>query len=1095
MHITFPRALALDEAPLANLVQQVAIHSQTLEGNLINFVQGRTRGLLFQPTNDPNSILLLRNRRNVPERYERVLLADIDIDVNTPQVDLSNSTWIRHPGIPDAFDHQRELALIRDSWAGAFSYSVEDPASNRKGLRNPQVGAVHAVHAHWAITNGQATIVMPTGTGKTETMLSILVSARCQKVLVVAPTDTLRSQLAAKFLSLGIIKDADAGILPNTARTPVVCTLRHFPQSVADVDDLFGRANVVVTTSHIAGQCETAVQERMAEQCDVLFIDEAHHAEAKTWLSFKKAFAAKRILQFTATPFREDGKPLDGDIIFKYPLVRAQQEGYFRPITFDPVNVFNKARIDEAIAEKAIQRLRDEAHLGHVLMARVSDTGRAEEVFQIYARYPEFNPVQLHTGIKSIRERERIREEIISGHARIIVCVDMLGEGFDLPTLKIAAFHDIRKTLAVTLQLAGRFTRARPDLGNATFIANTAEVQVRDELRKLYTRDPDWNVLLPQLADQLIGEQLSLQEFLRGFAATFTSEIPLKTVKPATSAVVYRTRCQDWTPENFRQGIHSVSTCEQVHYALNAAARTMVIVTARRVQLDWTEVEHLFSWEWELYVLFWSQDQNLLFINSSSNSGEYRSLAQAVCGDVELIRGQDVFKTFAGVTRLRLQNVGLTEQLGRNIRYTGRMGADVEGGMTDAQRRRATKSVLSGAGFENGHRTAVGASRKGRIWSHRRGRVDELVEWCRSIGGKLLDRAIDPNQILQGTLEAQIVADRPPVMPIGVDWPEEIYQKPESAWTILVDDAEYSLSELDIQLANQTLAGPIRFAMAGVNVRVEFELQLFQDGENPNYRFARRGQETVQIRRGGEAARVFGCSDWFYDNPPIIWFANGASLEGNSLVPLKAELPPYDRARLRTWNWDGVDIRKESQGVRKDADSIQARVIRELLARNHDIVFDDDNPGEAADVVAIRVVGTFANPTGIEVEFFHCKYSGDANPGRRVDDLYELCGQAQKSTSWAGSHEKRTDLFTHLLRREESRVDGGGPSRFERGDAEVLLAVREISHTWPVSLKIAMVQPGVSSALASNQQLTLIAVTENYLKETFNLPLEIITSA
>jgi superfamily II DNA or RNA helicase len=55
----------------------------------------------------------------------------------------------------------------------------------------------------------------------------------------------------------------------------------------------------------------------------------------------------------------------------------------------------------------------------------------------------------------------------------------MLGEGFDLPELKIAAFHDIRKTLAVTLQLAGRFTRARHDLGDATFIANLADVDVR----------------------------------------------------------------------------------------------------------------------------------------------------------------------------------------------------------------------------------------------------------------------------------------------------------------------------------------------------------------------------------------------------------------------------------------------------------------------------------------------------------------------------------------------------------------------------------------------------------------------------------------
>ena len=130
-------------------------------------------------------------------------------------------------------------------------------------------------------------------------------------------------------------------------------------------------------------------------------------------------------------------------------------------------------------------------------------------------RTGEFNPVQLHTGITSQKEREKIRRQIISGESRIVVCVDMLGEGFDLPELKIAAFHDIRKTLAVTLQLAGRFTRARPNLGDATFIANTADVHVQDELRKLYTRDPDWNALLPVLSDQAIGEQLSLQEFLK----------------------------------------------------------------------------------------------------------------------------------------------------------------------------------------------------------------------------------------------------------------------------------------------------------------------------------------------------------------------------------------------------------------------------------------------------------------------------------------------------------------------------------------------------------------------------------------------------
>jgi superfamily II DNA or RNA helicase len=78
---------------------------------------------------------------------------------------------------------------------------------------------------------------------------------------------------------------------------------------------------------------------------------------------------------------------------------------------------------------------------------------------------------------------------ILERRTQIVVCVDMLGEGFDLPELKIAAFHDVKKSLAVTLQLAGRFTRAKPNLGDPTFIANIGDPKVSDELRILYAQD------------------------------------------------------------------------------------------------------------------------------------------------------------------------------------------------------------------------------------------------------------------------------------------------------------------------------------------------------------------------------------------------------------------------------------------------------------------------------------------------------------------------------------------------------------------------------------------------------------------------------
>ena len=223
-------------------------------------------------------------------------------------------------------------------------------------------------------------------------------------------------------------------MLSPHAKYPIVGTLKHIPTTVADVDAFFGRCQVIVTTSSIAGQCSVNVQQRMAYYCPYLFIDEAHHAEAPTWRAFKGQFRARRIVQFTATPFRQDGKPLDGAIVYKYPLKKAQQEGYFRPIHFRPVVEFNHKRSDAAIAEKAVEQLRADTDKGHILMARVGSVPRARVVFDIYKQYSEFNPVELHTGIKSIPEREAARNQILSGKSRIVVCVDMLGEGFDLPS-------------------------------------------------------------------------------------------------------------------------------------------------------------------------------------------------------------------------------------------------------------------------------------------------------------------------------------------------------------------------------------------------------------------------------------------------------------------------------------------------------------------------------------------------------------------------------------------------------------------------------------------------------------------------------------
>ncbi|MNY48996.1 Type III restriction enzyme, res subunit [compost metagenome] len=94
---------------------------------------------------------------------------------------------------------------------------------------------------------------MPTGTGKTETMLATLITARCSRVLVLVPTEALRRQVAEKFFTLGIFKNPQCAVLAESAVRPVVGTLTKRPANAAEVDEFFEKCNVVVTTSALAG--------------------------------------------------------------------------------------------------------------------------------------------------------------------------------------------------------------------------------------------------------------------------------------------------------------------------------------------------------------------------------------------------------------------------------------------------------------------------------------------------------------------------------------------------------------------------------------------------------------------------------------------------------------------------------------------------------------------------------------------------------------------------------------------------------------------------------------------------------------------------
>ena len=299
---------------------------------------------------------------------------------------------------------------IVKSWNGIFKFEQENPERGKRGLRRPQIGALYAVLAHWSTTDADATVVMPTGTGKTETMLALLVCAQLRRVMVVVPNSALRDQIAEKFITLG--KLAECGCIPAATQPPIVARLRKRPKSVGEVDAVFRRANVIVSTMQVAGQCTPEVQKRMAELCSHLFIDEAHHIAARTWAEFKAQFRERLIVQFTATPFRTDGKRVDGKFIYSYPLARAQNEGYFRPVAFSPIEEFDPDEGDIALAQRAGELLQADlkAGLDHLLMARVDTTERANDIVELYkGEFPDSIRSQFTPGFLRRSARSGLR--------------------------------------------------------------------------------------------------------------------------------------------------------------------------------------------------------------------------------------------------------------------------------------------------------------------------------------------------------------------------------------------------------------------------------------------------------------------------------------------------------------------------------------------------------------------------------------------------------------------------------------------------------------------------------------------------------------
>ncbi|SEN57799.1 Superfamily II DNA or RNA helicase [Mucilaginibacter gossypiicola] len=1041
-------------------------------------------GLEIKINGNPVLLLIKRNSQALKKQYTHIVVID-EINFNElPQtLDLSDLDWNKHPLLSEDYVKKHTKQLVTSSWKNNFNFKEDSPGS--AGLRVPQIGSLHALKAHWCISNEAAVIVLPTGTGKTETMLSTLVLENIPSLLVVVPTDALRDQLAGKFATLGILPEF--GIVNEDAENPIVGIMRHAFKTPAAVKQFIGEVNVTIATMSVLAACTNEIQTSIAGEITHLFIDEAHHTPAATWSVFKNKFSKQRVVLFTATPFRNDGKKLDGKFVFNFPLKKAQELDYFRPILFKPINEHNRKLADQQIAALSVETLAEDLNNGfdHILMVRVNKIERAEEILPYYASHTQFNPVIIHSQIKPASDLKQIVANVKLKKHRIIICVDMLGEGFDLPELKIAAFHDTKKSLAITLQLAGRFTRPRTDLGQATFIANLAEAEVTEDLEDLYYKDSDWNLLLPDMAYKMSLEQEDFRDFMEGFKG-FPDKFPIQAIKNPLSVIIFKQESDKWNPLNYRKGLAGIDSFEYVYSDYNKEKEVLIVITGKRNAVKWAKVEDFQSINWEIIVCHFDQETKLLYLHASNTNSYYDRFVQAVGIDAFLLKGQNIFRVFYGLNRLRLHNVGVREPMGRAMNYIMRVGSDIKTALRSTEINKAIKSNIFGVGFENAGRTSVGCSHHGRVWSMRSNNIPTWIKWSKGVANKITDESIDADLVLKGTLLPEEITVIEDVLAFSIEWPDFIYRELIGSMEIIFKNEEYPVWNCDLSVVSQTSMS-ITFSIDFPVGKQLIVLELYHESNQNKYRF--KSSSELFVRIGGERRLL---KDFFEDYPPLIYFVNGSFLEGNLFTRITHILPKFPSERILTDNWIDTNIRLESQSYAKKTDSIQYNIIQMMKSNpKYQIIVDDDDSGEIGDVLGLY---TDERSNILNLDIYHCKFSSDTSPGIRLKDFYEVCGQAQKSVKWM---ENTDEIFKHIIRRSQQRFARHAVDRFEKGNEDDLdILKRRARKDLKLRMHIFIVQPGLSKRQYTTESdvSKLLAVVETYLQETWNAGLTVISS-
>lgn len=942
------------------------------------------------------------------------------------------------------------------------------------GLRKAQIGGIYAIASHFIVNRDPALVVMPTGTGKTGVLMLVPYFRSSNRALIITPSKLVRNQVAEDFRSLSVLKRAE--VFTNDVSGPRVFELASQVTSPGDWEQMLGFDVVVATPNGISPAYEN-IPSPPPDLFDLLLIDEAHHSPANTWKTILDCFPNADKVLFTATPYRQDSREIKGKFIFNYPVRAAFEDKVFGQVRFCPVEPAVGQNADIAIAKAAEDTFQKDKAAGyrHAVMVRTSQIKRANELADLYAANTSLK-LQTVSSHHTYGHVKRTIEKLRNGELDGVICVDMMSEGFDFPWLKIAAVHSPHKSLAVTLQFIGRFARTNaPDIGEAKFLAVPQEI--KGELQVLYEEKAIWQDIILDLQHGRIEQEKEVREAIESFDEPVVTDVSaedlsLYSLRPYSHVKIYRV---EGSEVDISKPLKLPRPFQVIFQQVSEELATSVIVANETEQPKWTDLPAFNRSEFDLFVTHFNADAGLLFINASRKSDSlYEEIAKQYSGgNHKILPLYIVNRVLHGMAEAEFFNVGMKNRVAHSHAESYRIisGPRAQRSVSRSDGKLFHCGHLFGKGKVADESVTIGFSSASKIWSNQNLQIPQLITWCKELSRRFaIEGPLPKCEGLDNLPVGQKLKSIPEGLVVAL-WPECVYDHHYSlryqthkgtAKEIPITEAELALVRKDctdkqivFNLEAEGFSFPVRFRLDGD--------QFFESVE------ANRAAPQVLVKAQEHDLLIF-----LNNNPVTFLTATYSIVRGDEYVHFStSDLQPLDDKCLavRDWAANSVDICCEFEGKkkrpRKGHVSIHADLWSLLDDDKYLAVLYDHRVNEAADFITLT-----EDVDRIVVGLYHCKASGDDKPGDRVEDLYEVCGQAVKCLIWV---ENEPDLLDHIRRRAASG------SQFVRGNFKAVKAAFEKGSKSGMVYEVWLVQPGITKKGLSKKAGEILAASRDYL--------------